>query len=167
MARLLRLIGIAALLAFAAAIPIANQHGRHGAGRATSPARVAQLRAAAAAAVASGFASFEADVNILHLTDVHSWLSGHMHEPDDEADYPDLLAFYQHLEKMAHAKVSVTLPATPCLCYGASLYCVRAAGPVEHAGLVSLSGSLTALVSRLDLTIFRARTSSSLIAATW
>lgn len=38
------------------------------------------------------------DLNFLQLTDVHSWLSGHAHEAKDEAGYPDVLAFVQHLQ---------------------------------------------------------------------
>mmetsp|Transcript_37576 Transcript_37576/g.88787 ORF Transcript_37576/g.88787 Transcript_37576/m.88787 type:complete len:549 (+) Transcript_37576:112-1758(+) len=41
------------------------------------------------------------DLNFLQLTDVHSWLSGHAHEAKDEAGYPDVLAFVQHLQSMA------------------------------------------------------------------
>jgi hypothetical protein len=90
----MRALAVLALLAAAAAVPV--QHGRRG----------RQGRAAAAKADA-GVASFvlENDVNIVHLTDVHSWLSGHLHEPADEADYPDVLAFFQRLEAMAHAQV--------------------------------------------------------------
>eukprot|EP00802_Teleaulax_amphioxeia_P008441 Tamp_08450.p1 GENE.Tamp_08450~~Tamp_08450.p1 ORF type:complete len:541 (-),score=151.44 Tamp_08450:702-2324(-) len=89
----MRALAVLALLAAAAAVPV--QHGRRG----------RQGRAAAAKADA-GVASFvlENDVNIVHLTDVHSWLSGHLHEPADEADYPDVLAFFQQLEAMAHAQ---------------------------------------------------------------
>ena len=54
----------------------------------------------------SNWLALDKDVNIVHLTDVHSWLSGHLHEPDNEADYPDVLAFFQHLEAAAHAKVN-------------------------------------------------------------
>jgi hypothetical protein len=39
-----------------------------------------------------------ADVNLIHLTDVHSWLSGHPHEKENEASYADVLAFIQHLQ---------------------------------------------------------------------
>lgn len=43
------------------------------------------------------------DVNILQLTDVHSWLSGHVHEAGIGADYADCLSFYMHLKTMADA----------------------------------------------------------------
>ena len=49
-------------------------------------------------------ASLAHDINIVHVTDVHSWLSGHLHEPANEADYPDVLALFQHLEARAHAQ---------------------------------------------------------------
>lgn len=109
---------IVALVAAAAAVPVRSRHG----------GRVRQGREAmaTAAAASAGVASFEHDVNIVHLTDVHSWLSGHMHEPDDEADYPDVLAFFQHLKGMAHAQVraaaaaeALSLPAfSPGVCLG-------------------------------------------------
>jgi len=36
------------------------------------------------------------DVNIVVLTDVHSWVAGHgIHEPDLNADYGDVLSFYE------------------------------------------------------------------------
>mmetsp|Transcript_20753 Transcript_20753/g.42200 ORF Transcript_20753/g.42200 Transcript_20753/m.42200 type:complete len:551 (-) Transcript_20753:138-1790(-) len=44
------------------------------------------------------------DLNFIQLTDVHSWLSGHAHEPKDEAGYPDVLAFVQHLQNKAEAE---------------------------------------------------------------
>lgn len=38
-------------------------------------------------------------INILVLTDVHSWVQGHgRHEPDLDADYGDVLSFYQRLK---------------------------------------------------------------------
>lgn len=44
------------------------------------------------------------DINILQLTDVHSWLSGHAHEAGMGADYADCLSFYTHLKAMANAQ---------------------------------------------------------------
>jgi len=41
------------------------------------------------------------DINIIQLTDVHSWLSGHIHEDGMGADYADCLSFYEHLKTMA------------------------------------------------------------------
>ena len=44
------------------------------------------------------------DVNIVAVTDVHSWLSGHRH-PDNvprlDADYGDLRSFYHHVKAAA------------------------------------------------------------------
>jgi 2',3'-cyclic-nucleotide 2'-phosphodiesterase (5'-nucleotidase family) len=42
------------------------------------------------------------DVNILVVTDVHSWIAGHArHEVNMDADYGDILSFYQHLKRHA------------------------------------------------------------------
>ncbi|KAJ1487164.1 Metallo-dependent phosphatase-like protein [Baffinella frigidus] len=41
------------------------------------------------------------DINILQLTDVHSWLSGHKHEIGVEATYADCLSFFEHLKANA------------------------------------------------------------------
>jgi 2',3'-cyclic-nucleotide 2'-phosphodiesterase (5'-nucleotidase family) len=42
------------------------------------------------------------DVNILVVTDVHSWIAGHArHEVNTDADYGDILSFYQHLKRHA------------------------------------------------------------------
>eukprot|EP00733_Pompholyxophrys_punicea_P002004 Pompholyxophrys_punicea_v1_NODE_1273_length_826_cov_1.319066.p1 type:complete len:207 gc:universal NODE_1273_length_826_cov_1.319066:678-58(-) len=38
-----------------------------------------------------------ADVNILAVTDVHGWLSGHKHEPFYDADYGDFFSFIEHM----------------------------------------------------------------------
>ena len=123
----MRALAVLALLAAAAAVPV--QHGRRG----------RQGRAAAAKADA-GVASFvlENDVNIVHLTDVHSWLSGHLHEPADEADYPDVLAFFQRLEAMAHAQVCGPPPPPPLFCrtnsqQAACCRCRACAAPADHA----------------------------------
>jgi 2',3'-cyclic-nucleotide 2'-phosphodiesterase (5'-nucleotidase family) len=96
MMRALNASVIVLLVAAAAAVPVRSRHSRS--------VRHGREAVAAATAARAGVASFEHDVNIVHLTDVHSWLSGHMHEPDDEADYPDVLAFFQHLKGMAHAQ---------------------------------------------------------------
>jgi hypothetical protein len=66
-----------------------------------------ELHSLASRAVEEGLVSLDNDINIVHLTDVHSWLSGHLHEPNNEADYPDVLAFFEHLEVMAHAQVKL------------------------------------------------------------
>lgn len=95
---------LAVLLPLVEALPV-----RYGVQSVEGSARV---RAAAGAAVQAGV--LDGDVNIVHLTDVHSWLSGHLHEPDDEADYPDVLAFFQHLEAIAHAKVTTVCGFSRC-----------------------------------------------------
>ena len=39
------------------------------------------------------------DINVVVLTDVHSWVGGHgRQEPELDADYGDVLSFYQHLK---------------------------------------------------------------------
>lgn len=81
------------------AVPVRHSVQRH------STEGAVRVRAAAGAAVEAGV--LDGDINIVHLTDVHSWLSGHLHEPRDEADYPDVLAFFQHIEAIAHAKVAL------------------------------------------------------------
>jgi 2',3'-cyclic-nucleotide 2'-phosphodiesterase (5'-nucleotidase family) len=44
------------------------------------------------------------DVNVVVTTDVHSWVAGHgRHEPALDADYGDVLSFYQHLQAEATA----------------------------------------------------------------
>jgi hypothetical protein len=43
------------------------------------------------------------DINILHLTDEHSWLSGHKHESNIQADYADVLSFYSHLKEISRS----------------------------------------------------------------
>jgi hypothetical protein len=106
-----RLLAATALLAVAViAVPMrSGSRGRDTSG--SQRVSASQLQAAAAAAtLEGGVLSFERNLNIVHLTDVHSWLSGHLHEPDNEADYPDVLAFFQHLEAAAHAKVRPTPP---------------------------------------------------------
>ena len=42
------------------------------------------------------------DVNVVVVTDVHSWVGGHgYHEPLLDANYGDVLSFYQHLQHHA------------------------------------------------------------------
>jgi hypothetical protein len=38
------------------------------------------------------------DINIIVVTDVHSFIAGHPHEIDRSADYGDVLSFYQHVK---------------------------------------------------------------------
>jgi len=43
------------------------------------------------------------DINVVAVTDVHSWVAGHSrHEPFLDADYGDVLSFYQELEEAAN-----------------------------------------------------------------
>ena len=47
------------------------------------------------------------DINLLVVTDVHSWIGGHgRHEADMDVDYGDVLSFYHHLKRFCttHAK---------------------------------------------------------------
>ncbi len=42
-------------------------------------------------------------INVMVLTDVHSWVAGHLpHEPKNDADYGDVLSFYEHLRDKCH-----------------------------------------------------------------
>mmetsp|Transcript_13815 Transcript_13815/g.20980 ORF Transcript_13815/g.20980 Transcript_13815/m.20980 type:complete len:736 (+) Transcript_13815:3-2210(+) len=43
------------------------------------------------------------EINVMVLTDVHSWVAGHLpHEPKNDADYGDVLSFYEHLRDKCH-----------------------------------------------------------------
>ena len=43
------------------------------------------------------------DINVLVLTDVHSWVAGHLpHEPTNDANYGDVLSFYERLKQKCH-----------------------------------------------------------------
>lgn len=45
--------------------------------------------------------AFEFDlgpINVLIVTDVHSWVAGHVHEPEKDVDYGDVLSFYERLK---------------------------------------------------------------------
>jgi hypothetical protein len=45
------------------------------------------------------------DVNVLVITDVHSWVAGHgRQEPKYDADYGDVLSFYEHLKNYLEEK---------------------------------------------------------------
>eukprot|EP00041_Stephanoeca_diplocostata_P007301 m.102432 g.102432 ORF g.102432 m.102432 type:complete len:557 (+) comp16821_c1_seq2:219-1889(+) len=47
------------------------------------------------------------DVNILAVTDVHGWVSGHRHndrDPPSTADYGDLVSFHSHVQDLADAQ---------------------------------------------------------------
>lgn len=39
------------------------------------------------------------DINVLVLTDVHSWIGGHSNDPTHNADYGDILSFYQRIHE--------------------------------------------------------------------
>lgn len=38
------------------------------------------------------------DINVMIVTDVHSWISGHKHEPSYDATYGDVLSLYQQMK---------------------------------------------------------------------
>ncbi|KAG7349600.1 calcineurin-like phosphoesterase [Nitzschia inconspicua] len=38
------------------------------------------------------------DINLVVLTDVHSWVGGHPNEPSLDASYGDVVSFYQHIQ---------------------------------------------------------------------
>ena len=40
------------------------------------------------------------DINVIMVTDVHAHISGHRHESQRDADYGDILSFYEHLKEM-------------------------------------------------------------------
>lgn len=44
------------------------------------------------------------DINVLVVTDVHSHIGGHKHEADRDADYGDILSFYEHLKEYCNDK---------------------------------------------------------------
>ena len=45
------------------------------------------------------------EINVMVLTDVHSWVSGHLpHEPRNDADYGDVLSFYEHLQAKSQSE---------------------------------------------------------------
>lgn len=46
------------------------------------------------------------DINVIVVTDVHSHIAGHPHEPDRSADYGDVLSFYQHVKSYCDAQGS-------------------------------------------------------------
>ena len=41
------------------------------------------------------------DVNLIVVTDVHSWIAGHKHNTSLTADYGDVISFYEHLQARA------------------------------------------------------------------
>ena len=56
----------------------------------------------AAADASSSLAPLLNDVNILIVTDTHSWIGGHgQHESHHDADYGDVLSFHSHLTTLA------------------------------------------------------------------
>jgi 2',3'-cyclic-nucleotide 2'-phosphodiesterase (5'-nucleotidase family) len=43
------------------------------------------------------------EINVMVLTDVHSWVAGHLpHDTTYDADYGDVLSFYEHLQAISH-----------------------------------------------------------------
>ncbi|KAG7349604.1 hypothetical protein IV203_012201 [Nitzschia inconspicua] len=49
------------------------------------------------------------DINFLVLSDVHSFVGGHPHEPDRNADYGDFYSFYEKLKGYCHDKKQADL----------------------------------------------------------
>ncbi|KAI1779114.1 Metallo-dependent phosphatase-like protein [Hypoxylon cercidicola] len=43
-------------------------------------------------------------INIIHTTDTHGWLGGHLQEPQYSADYGDYISFTSHMRKKADEK---------------------------------------------------------------
>ncbi|KAJ9248405.1 hypothetical protein DTO195F2_8850 [Paecilomyces variotii] len=43
-------------------------------------------------------------LNILHTTDTHGWLAGHLHEPSYSADWGDYISFAYHMRQKAEAQ---------------------------------------------------------------
>lgn len=43
-------------------------------------------------------------INILHTTDIHGWLGGHMQEPQYSADWGDYISFTSHMRQKAEEK---------------------------------------------------------------
>eukprot|EP00290_Baffinella_frigidus_P011167 CAMPEP_0180145142 /NCGR_PEP_ID=MMETSP0986-20121125/17459_1 /TAXON_ID=697907 /ORGANISM="non described non described, Strain CCMP2293" /LENGTH=564 /DNA_ID=CAMNT_0022089393 /DNA_START=72 /DNA_END=1766 /DNA_ORIENTATION=+ len=83
------------------------------------------------------------DINILQLTDVHSWLSGHKHEIGVEATYADCLSFFEHLKANA-AK------------FGKDLFLFNSGDIVDGTGLsdaTEIDGeALTPLIQQMPFT---------------
>jgi len=45
------------------------------------------------------------DINVLAVTDVHAWVAGHApHEPRYDADYGDILSFYERVKYASQSK---------------------------------------------------------------
>mmetsp|Transcript_121331 Transcript_121331/g.181243 ORF Transcript_121331/g.181243 Transcript_121331/m.181243 type:complete len:698 (+) Transcript_121331:133-2226(+) len=44
------------------------------------------------------------DINVVVLTDVHSFVGGHRHDPTANANYGDVLSFYEHLKEYSDAQ---------------------------------------------------------------
>ncbi|KAJ8125255.1 hypothetical protein O1611_g8383 [Lasiodiplodia mahajangana] len=65
-------------------------------------------------------------INILHTTDIHGWLGGHLQEPQYSADWGDYISFTEHMHKKADEK-------------GADLLIVDTGDRVEGNGLYDSS----------------------------
>ena len=47
------------------------------------------------------------DINVLAVTDVHAWVAGHApHEPLYDADYGDILSFYERVQSLLACKIA-------------------------------------------------------------
>ncbi|KAL6903207.1 Metallo-dependent phosphatase-like protein [Trichoderma evansii] len=65
-------------------------------------------------------------INFLHTTDTHSWLSGHFLEPSFSADWGDYVSFSQHMRKLADDK-------------GADLLLIDTGDRIEGSGIYDSS----------------------------
>lgn len=76
------------------------------------------------------------EINVLVLTDVHSWIGGHSSEPKHNADYGDILSFYERLH--AH-----------CQAHKMDLWFVVNGDWIDGTGL-SLEGDISYLTPLLE-----------------
>jgi len=76
------------------------------------------------------------DINIIVLTDVHSFVGGHPHEEDRNADLGDVLSFYQHVKAY-------------CDSQGADLWFFMNGNWVRGTGL-AMDGNATMLVPLIE-----------------
>ncbi|UKZ81470.1 hypothetical protein TrVFT333_009242 [Trichoderma virens FT-333] len=65
-------------------------------------------------------------INFLHTTDTHAWLSGHFLEPSFSADWGDYISFSQHMRKLADDK-------------GADLLLIDTGDRIEGSGIYDSS----------------------------
>jgi 2',3'-cyclic-nucleotide 2'-phosphodiesterase (5'-nucleotidase family) len=76
------------------------------------------------------------DINVLVVTDVHSFIGGHKHEPDRNADYGDVVSFYEQLKAYCNSQ-------------GSDLFFVMNGDWIHGTGL-AMDGNASALVPLLN-----------------